>query len=591
MSCLFLQLKDWSTLQTNFSDETLNKLILQDFRQDFQEPQKVQATKEPRKSIVEKTFWLAREKALADLIKVEVKLTEKVFWWSSPIVCRWEPYEESEEFSKLDQKVQDFHNNYETFIKKESEKLFAAPDPRHFRKTIRIKEVDLTKPEYDTKLSELFRNYIVPIMPLEFKLFDDRMTEFEEKQRDWKEILRLRNDLTQMDIQQSVINLHELFDETRMKFDVRSITIDEFNKLFDERSFTPQNLFPESQQNLIEILENDEIVKSVKEAVEKLQNQQKKDDDDIDIGCKKPLKNEPLALSELLKSVENVKESLKPFFKDIEIDLSVERKTLNSIHVESFKVDDKGSLAEASEGPTKNSEKKTAKYKGKWSTKYFSEESYDVDTKTVTFFTGRLGIFAFATKKYCNLPLKSWEIFPVIESKTSRFVMMKVDTEHFSVEFKITVDGFTFEVKGMKGVQLVTFYKIKKPIKIFDLKKLMTSLNLNIFPEVDACHYVKNHCEKHKPMEFHTYKSMALFSLSHYFKSSIWNSKSHRRVTIFESRTLHKNTFKSLMVTPLRAACVNVEAMKTETGFAELEYVLIPLDQEVKFKIFCMISC
>lgn len=605
--------------------------------------------KDPRKSRFsrfEEKFAEAQSKAYSDLVKVELKLSDKIFWWETPIVCRWETWEESKAFAALDPDVQDFNVNYEEHVKKESEKLFAVPAPRHYRKMIELQDFDLTKLDDHVKLSEILRNYVVPLMPLEFAHFSEKLKIFEQKQHEWKEILRLKQETREFNCQVSAKNLKDFFEETRMKFDIQSVDVAAYHKIFDAKSFAPRSLFPVEHQNLLQILENQEFFKKLEEDRRKFRNQAKQVDEDINLGIDRPMQDEPKALSELLKSIAEVKDSMQPFFKEIGTNDSfsrpttvsgdyqqprnsgksvLTRKSLNS-RLSNRVQSDRKSLARKSfvaqgvktggdikspadkksitakksfitfneEDKSINSEQTSSvpvvipyqkkklclieHHKGKWTTKHIYKPSYDTETKTVTFYTGRLGSFALVIRKYCNLPFTSWEMFPVIESKTQRFVAMNIETQHFKIEFKITSDGYTFVASSLKGFFL---YELKNPLKPFELKKLLASLNLNVLPEVDACCYVEENCEKHKAMEFHTYKAMANYCLSHHFRSIEWNSRAQRRVAIFESRLTHKNTFRCLMVTPMRVASVDVLENRNEAGEVVQTYEFNPSEQEV----------
>ena len=53
--------------------------------------------KEERKSMFGKKIQEAKDVALSPLVKIEIKLSDKIIWWECPTVCRWEPWEESDE--------------------------------------------------------------------------------------------------------------------------------------------------------------------------------------------------------------------------------------------------------------------------------------------------------------------------------------------------------------------------------------------------------------------------------------------------------------------------------------------------------------
>lgn len=592
--------------------------------------------KTERKSQFNQKVIDAQQHALAGFMKVEVKLNSKFFWWESPTVCRWEPWQESEEFTTLDSKTQDFNLNYDEHVKKESEKLFTASEPRHYKKNIELNDFDLRMPPTNVKLSVLMKNYLVPMMPEEFKCFNEQLMIFEQKQKEWKLIMDEKKELEENGSQSSIVNLKEFFNEPLAKLDIRNITIEEFKQLFREKTFQARSLFPVELCNLIKVLENSEIAKEIQQAKTEFEALNRTSSDvKVDIGEGKPLQSEPLLLSELLQQVENVKESLRPFFKQIEVsemlggsfsvgsesnekqDQRKSRSKSKSLvlringPVKSLKdlpktrnpnplADTKASILSTRPSKSNDSdslcgatvEEKSVEYfakdslkliqhhKGKWSSRDIYDQSYDAETKTVTFLTGRLGTFGFATRKYSNLPFKNWEVFPSCESVAESCVVMKVETRFVTVEFRITSDGYTFKI--ISKIKMSPPQEVKNPVKVFELKRLLTSMNLNLFPEIDAGCYIDNISEKHKPMELHTYKSMAVYCLSHHFKWSKWNRWAHRRVAVFESRMIVKKTFKTLMVTPLKSLSVNVREKCTELDTVELDFDMNPPEQEVK---------
>lgn len=557
----------------------------------------------------------AKHAALADLMKIEVKLNTKFFWWECPTVCRWEPWEESDEFSALDHEMQDFNLHYDDCVKREENKLFSTPITKNINNPKYVRDFDLTSSQNAVKLSTLFRNYLVPIMPNNFDFFDDKLRFYNQQRREW---------------------LDEL--EVQKQQDFNRITKEEFTRKFLMKAFRPHELFPVERRQLLNILDNPEITKSVISEREKLHKDAKKlkeeDGDEM-----KPLKNEPQMLSELLQEITATKSKLRPVFRDSESTRSISTVSLQiSIDLKDQKKDpqnksqkklkatpsskasttrllkpfkSKGSIfvskssvasSKVSIAPTiqdsvvpavsdettvddeKSPEvspnrelKLVPHHRGKWSTRDIYEQSYDAETKTMTFYTGRLGTFAFATRKYSNFPLKSWAIGPEV-SETEKFVVLKVETQNVNIEFNITNNGYTFKIFFSKKLPP---QEQKTPVKMFELRKILSSQNLNLFPEVDASFYIENNCEKHKPMEFHTYKSMAVYCLSHNFKWSVWNRWAHRRVAIFESRMILKKNFKTIMTTPLMTASVNVHEKYTSLDVVELDYEMNPMEQEV----------
>lgn len=611
------------TICKKITDEDPHTIKFQHFHHVYQPPTLQQLTSR-RNSLLARSnsvkFAEAREKALADLIKVEAKLSKKLFWWESPIVCRWETWEESDEFAELDRETRDYNLNYDEHVKKESEKLFSASDSKHYKTKIQLKDFDLNSHPEGIDRSVLAKHYLVSMMPEEFKFFHEQLKIFEVKQREWRNILIARQELNETS--PLTESLRKVFEKKWKEFRVSDVTIEKFNSFFDAKSFEPRNLFPVEHRKMIEVLEDSEILQQIKEDRDlfRNQNQSTKDDDDVDIGALRPIRNEPVALSELLQQIERVETSLQPFLWKVQnpklsenpLKLKPEKKkpkmksktqfirasvgskwsqksfrdskkkksrpSTASSRVSSEKSFSESAATDEAEASSKSALVLIQHIRGKWSTRDIYEPTYDPQTKVVTFYTGSLGTFGFATRKYSNLPLRNWELYPVNEG-SDRFVVMKVVTQNITVELKITNFGFTFQVVNMKKVP---FEASQIPVKVNELKKVMTSLNINIFPEVDASWYVDKVCEKHKAMEFHTYKSMAVYSLSHHFKSNVWNRWAHHRVALFDSRMVDKNVFTRVMSTPLRTASVNVREKCTSLDVVELDYDLIPADQEVR---------
>lgn len=566
-----------------------------------------------RKSQTAQKIKEAREKALADLVKVEVRLSDKIFWWECPTVCQWEAWEESDAFNAMNPSLQDFIVRFDHFAAKESAKLFSAPDPHHNKRKIQVADFDLTSPPEGMKRAVLFGNYLVPMIPDDFKFFDEKLEMYERKQEEWKTILELQQELKVGGMRAST----KLFTDTRMKVDLRNITIEKYNEQFKAKTFRPRSLFPQQHCKLIEIVENREGTKLIEDARDNFrQRQTPLEKEDVEILESRPMKDEPLLLSEFVREVEDASESLRASFKTTETTASVDneakpgmklksiinvrqnrasilrysqfiprfvprrRRTkptrLTSRTVSTKTTNSSVDVSESSENTSKMS--LVPHYRGKWSTRDIHEQSYDPATKTVTFYTGRTGTFAFATRKYSNLPLKRWEVRPMLADPTDKHVQLQVITQHVTIEFKISNDGYTFKVTNPKKAP---FQGIDRPVKVHQLKQLLSSLNLDIFPEVDAGCYVENVSKKHSAMELHAYKSMAVYCLSHSFTWSVWNRWAHRRVAIFESRMIDKATSKQIMVTPTKAATVKIRERCTPLDVVELDYELSPPEQDV----------
>jgi hypothetical protein len=106
-------------------------------------------------------------------------------------------------------------------------------------------------------------------------------------------------------------------------------------------------------------------------------------------------------------------------------------------------------------------------------------------------------------------------------------------------------------------------------------------MNMNIFPDIDAACYLEDARVKHEALENYNYKNIAFFCQSHSFKKSKWNKWSHRRVHTINIKNSPDNEYKTLMITPLKAAYVDVRELCTDLSVVELDYQLNPPDQRV----------
>lgn len=66
-----------------------------------------------------------------NLIEITINLPDTIYWWQEPIVCRWEPWEESDEYNLLSSKQKYYHINYNKKMSKKvksSKMLKSIPD-------------------------------------------------------------------------------------------------------------------------------------------------------------------------------------------------------------------------------------------------------------------------------------------------------------------------------------------------------------------------------------------------------------------------------------------------------------------------------
>lgn len=126
-----------------------------------------------------------------DFVKIRVKLPTFCFWWHEPVVCRWEVWEESQEFEGLRQELKDFHLSYDRIQDEKAKLLFGAPKlPKNTNKPTIIPDFYINDIPADIKLHFLIVDHILPRLPQNFKfhaelhkLFQRMQANFEQEQR------------------------------------------------------------------------------------------------------------------------------------------------------------------------------------------------------------------------------------------------------------------------------------------------------------------------------------------------------------------------------------------------------------------------
>lgn len=87
-------------------------------------------------------------------------------------------------------------------------------------------------------------------------------------------------------------------------------------------------------------------------------------------------------------------------------------------------------------------------------------------------------------------------------------------------------------------------------------------------------------------MEFHTYKSMATYCLSHHFAHDSINRCVDYRSVIIKSRQIDKQTFRNILITPLLVRSIIV--LRTECNEDDVKlnsiFEISPNEQEVSRK-------
>lgn len=396
-------------------------------------------TKDERKSQFGLKFQEAKDEALSSLIKIEIKLSDKIIWWESPLACRWEPWEESDEFQQFDPKIQDYNINHEKYIKREQEKLFKVAEIKK-KKKIELNDFQLAPFSENIKLSTLIEKYLAPLIPCDFPLHIDEIDYYEKKQKAWKKYV-------------DNLRAKRYRSEEIGKF----LLLDEFMEKFVKKNLPPRNLFPIEYCKKIKVLENltEKLFVEIKREELKMYN---KPELNININEDYPIKNEPIMLSDFIAKIEEYQKKLQPNFVEDKVEIFLDNKDQKK-KKKKMEVDESTKVEKDVELILIPHEK------GKWSTRDIYEQSYDAESKILTFYAGRMGNFGIATKKFINLPLKTWELFPVNE----KIVTLRIEAQNISIEFQITEEGYTFKIiKPLKA----PIQEIKKPLRVFELKKV-----------------------------------------------------------------------------------------------------------------------
>ena len=103
-------------------------------------------------------------------------------------------------------------------------------------------------------------------------------------------------------------------------------------------------------------------------------------------------------------------------------------------------------------------------------------------------------------------------------------------------------------------------------------------MNINIFPEFDAGWYISDISEKHTSLEYHSYKSMAAFCISHHFQNHTINRHSTRREIFIKSKSSLKKEFADVLITPLKVLTVDIT---NDENSSKVQFVPNPPEQKV----------
>lgn len=223
---------------------------------------------------------------LSKLIKVELKLPNNCCWFEPPVVCRYETWS-------------DDYGDFCSYCPYTNDLMDENGDQSKERKSVKIQDFDLSNPPLGTNLRERFIKHVIPSTPLRFKLFYEELEEYEKKQKAYRRMLQLQKEGA-LDVVPSTDEFLETWKEE-----------DYPKPLFPIYRTLSHILFIESKREKRKVLGG---LMRYAEASQKIS----KDRDDVDIGILRPVKNEPLLLSEMVGRIETANQKLEPNFPEDE---------------------------------------------------------------------------------------------------------------------------------------------------------------------------------------------------------------------------------------------------------------------------------
>ncbi|EZA57011.1 Axonemal 84 kDa protein [Ooceraea biroi] len=210
-----------------------------------------------------------------------------------------------------------------------------------------------------------------------------------------------------------------------------------------------------------------------------------------------------------------------------------------------------------------------------WSTQDVHDIKYNEEKQTITFRTGRLGVYGLAAFKFINIPFQSWELKPEMGKNARGGIVLNISAAIVQAEFIVREDliclhslagGMSTALKGIIGEYM----------KLHLLIERMRDAGCDLFPERDACNYVKALPVKHPVTEKHLRECMALLCTAYTFSWSRWNATRNFREIVIQFKELHgcvakERTNLILLVTPLRTMVVSCTEVSSEFSDVPLD--------------------
>ena len=120
-------------------------------------------------SIIDREMQVKQDAANFDkLLEVQVELSNTIFRWEVPMVCRWEPWEESKAFKELDPVVQYFNLHYDEIMQQKLSLLFNS-SAKQLNNAEMVHDFDLFHIPEHIKLFYLITRHILPRLTSTYK--------------------------------------------------------------------------------------------------------------------------------------------------------------------------------------------------------------------------------------------------------------------------------------------------------------------------------------------------------------------------------------------------------------------------------------
>ncbi|BFZ05042.1 hypothetical protein BsWGS_08084 [Bradybaena similaris] len=162
-----------------------------------------------------------------------------------------------------------------------------------------------------------------------------------------------------------------------------------------------------------------------------------------------------------------------------------------------------------------------------WTTKGFSDLSFNEDARTFGFKTAEFGTFCLLQDSYINMPFQSWEMRPrkinnAVLSITAAIVEVRIEIRDAVCSLSEPQDRP--ELKSLRGVWVTPG----------ELIASLKRAGINIFPTEDSSRFVSIQ-NKHPYAEDKIYQQMALTASSMAYAWSKWNGERGRDEIIFQA--------------------------------------------------------